>query len=84
MNKLIKFASPTCNPCKILENQIKDVDFGVPVEKVDISIDKDAVNKYNLRSLPTVIMFRGDLEVGRLVGIKTVQDIKDLVKLAFI
>lgn len=85
MAKLLKFYSPLCGPCKVLEKNLKDSN----IEYVDVNIFGDAcydglgttehlIEHYNIRSVPTLIKIdeTGE-ELGRHVGIMNVEQLKE-------
>lgn len=61
--KLIKLYADWCGPCKVLEKMLSDNE----VEHESISIDspegEDLTVKYNVRALPTLLVFddKGDM-----------------------
>ena len=68
--KTIKyFSAAWCGPCKAFKpvmNEIKGE--GYPVEFIDIDMLTDLAQKYNVRSVPTVVIEEGGVEVDRFVG----------------
>lgn len=83
--KILKFYSPLCGPCKVLEKNLKDS----KIEYVDINIFEDAchddlgttehlVEHYNIRAVPTLIKINetGE-ELNRHVGILSVEQLKE-------
>ena len=68
--KTMKYFSATwCGPCKAFKpvmNEIKNE--GYHVEFIDIDMLSDLANKYNVRSVPTVVIEEGGVEVDRFVG----------------
>lgn len=83
--KILKFYSPLCGPCKVLEKNLKDS----KIEYVNINIFEDAchddlgttehlVEHYNIRAVPTLIKINetGD-ELNRHVGILSVEQLKE-------
>lgn len=77
-DKLLKFYSDSCMPCKFLTNVLKEEQ--IEHEAINIADDNnmDIVRKYGIRSVPVLIKVDGnDNEVSRLTGfpgIKTVID----------
>lgn len=69
--KLLKFYASWCGPCKGLTmviNSVKD-QLPMPVEDIDIDTNMDAARKYNVRSVPTMVVVNDDgSEVKRVVG----------------
>tara|TARA_Y100000590_G_C15139103_1_gene795394 strand:+ start:29 stop:274 length:246 start_codon:yes stop_codon:yes gene_type:complete len=68
--KTIKyFSAAWCGPCKAFKpvmNEIKSE--GYPVEFIDIDMLTDLAQQYNVRSVPTVVIEEGGVEVDRFVG----------------
>lgn len=71
---VVDFWAEWCTPCKMLVpvmNDIADELKGkVKVGKLNVDASQQVAAKYNIRSIPTVIIFRNGLEVKRLVGVK--------------
>lgn len=71
---VVDFWAEWCTPCKMLVpvmNDIADELKGkVKVGKLNVDASHQVAAKYNIRSIPTVIIFRNGLEVKRLVGVK--------------
>jgi len=69
--KTAKYFSATwCGPCKAFKpimNEIKSE--GYYVEFIDIDNMSDLASKYNVRSVPTVVIEEGGVEVDRFVGV---------------
>lgn len=73
MKKLIDFYADWCMPCKALaptieslKEQYKNTD--VIIEKVNIDDNPDLAQKYNVRSIPTLVFVNEDSEVFRMTG----------------
>ena len=85
MAKLLKFYSPLCGPCKVMDKNLKDSG----VEYVNINIFEDAchddlgttehlVEHYGIRAIPTLIKINDTGEIiNKHVGILTVEQIKE-------
>jgi len=69
--KTMKYFSATwCGPCKAFKpvmNEIKNE--GHYVEFIDTDNMSDLASKYNIRSVPTVVIEEGGVEVDRFVGV---------------
>lgn len=85
MAKLLKFYSPLCGPCKVLDKNLKDSG----VDYINVNIFEDAcydnlgtteylVEHYNIRAVPTLIKINdiGE-ELARHVGIINTEQIKE-------
>ena len=70
---LVDFHAEWCGPCKILAPMLDELaaaDVGrILFTKVDTDQAQDVAARYAIRSVPTVVVFRGGQEVGRSVGI---------------
>ena len=88
MAKILKFYSPLCGPCKVLEKNLKDSG----VEYVDINIFEDEcieglgspdqlVEHYGIKSIPALVKINdaGDV-IDKKVGILSVEQIKEFAK----
>ena len=68
---LIDFFAPWCGPCKmflpVLEKTTEDR-TDVSVCKLNTDNAKDVCIKYNIQSIPTVILFNDGVEIARNVG----------------
>lgn len=69
LNRILKFYSPSCMPCKLLTNVLKEEQ--IEHESVDITDDtnRQLVLQYNIRTVPVLIKVDGiGNEKERLVG----------------
>ena len=71
--KTAKYFSATwCGPCqtfKPIMNEIKSE--GHYVEFIDVDENNELASKYGIRSVPTVVVEEGGVEVDRVVGMQT-------------
>ena len=51
----------------------------IKVAKVDIDVAKELATKYDVRSIPTVILFKDGEVAGRIIGVRTQQDYANAV-----
>ena len=49
------------------------------IEEVDIDNNVDMAQKYNIRSLPTMVIVNGETEVKRHTGNMTAEQVKEFV-----
>ena len=68
---LIDFYADWCGPCKALSpiiDEIANEATNVTVGKVNVDTERDLALKYNVRSIPTMVIFKGGKEIERMVG----------------
>lgn len=79
---LVKFFSETCMPCKILSPLFDELEVPENVKKLSI----DAINmidwsiEYGIRSVPTTILFKDNVELDRVTGVD-IEGIKNMLDL---
>lgn len=77
---LVDFWADWCMPCKmmapILNDLASDLPEGYFVAKLDVDKNQSTAQKFNVRSIPTLILFKDGKEVNRFVGVKN----KDFLK----
>jgi thioredoxin 1 len=68
--KTMKYFSATwCGPCKVFKPVMNEIaGEGYHVEFIDVDNLSDLASKYNVRSVPTVVIEEGGVEVDRIVG----------------
>lgn len=76
--RLLYFSAEWCGPCQTLGPIMDQVKKQLPVQKLNVDYtDPNALQTYNVRNVPTVILLENDTEVRRFTGIKTFNQIID-------
>lgn len=79
--KLLKFQASWCQPCKVLTSSMQGMDIPYPVETVDAQENEDILAKYNIRSVPALVLVNDDgSEVDRLVGASNKEQVIKFLK----
>jgi len=72
---LVDFWANWCAPCHMMAPVLNDVATELKgnshVGKVDIQQYQSLANKFKVRNIPTMILFKNGAEVNRFVGIKS-------------
>jgi len=69
---LVDFWAPWCGPCRmvapVLDQLAKDYQGRVKIGKVNVDESQATAEKYHIRSIPTLLLFKGGAVVDQLVG----------------
>ena len=79
---LADFNAQWCGPCKMLKpiiDSIADERKDIKVVSIDIDEEDELAEKYEVFSIPCVVVFKNGEEVRRSVGFKQKQEILNLI-----
>jgi thioredoxin-like negative regulator of GroEL len=68
--KIVKFYTPTCQPCKLLEPHLNAAARrGVEIERVDVSQENTKACEFRITSVPTLDFYHDDKLYTRMTGV---------------
>jgi thioredoxin 1 len=70
---LVDFTATWCGPCKalapIVDKLAEEYEGKIKVGKLDIDAQRSIAERYRIRSVPTVLVFRGGQKTGEQIGL---------------
>jgi len=80
---LVDFWAPTCGPCRILAPIIDQVadEFAGRAKICTLNTDQahDTVIEFDIRNIPTLILFQGGRQQKKWVGLTSKKDISEAI-----
>ncbi|HXJ98742.1 MAG TPA: thioredoxin [Gelidibacter sp.] len=81
---LVDFFAEWCGPCKMLAPVLKEVkdDLGDTISIIKIDVDKNQAlaTKYQVRGVPTMLLFKNGKQVWRQSGLLQKEEIINIIK----
>lgn len=78
MKQMLYFTGTWCQPCKIFRPIMESLRSEMSITFIDIDASPQTTTTWNVRSIPTVIVIKDGMEIGRAVGVKTKDEIRAL------
>jgi len=81
---LVDFFAEWCGPCKTMSPVLKEVKDAlgetVTILKINVDSNQELSNKYQVRGVPTFILFKNGNQVWRQSGVIAKDDLISLLK----
>jgi len=80
---LVDFYADWCGPCKTLAPILKDVKAelgdGVKIVKIDVDKNQELAGKYQVRGVPTMMLFKNGQQLWRQSGVLQKSEIVNII-----
>jgi thioredoxin 1 len=85
---LIDFFADWCGPCKMLApilKQVKDeMGDAVKIVKIDVDKNQSLASKYQVKGVPTMMLFKNGKQLWRQSGVLQKNDIVNIIKSKYV
>ena len=75
---LVDFWASWCGPCKMMGPIVEELSENYNVCKVNVDNEEELARKYNISSIPCLILFENGEEKTRSIGLKPKEELEKL------
>tara|TARA_E500000178_G_scaffold76260_2_gene74293 strand:- start:419 stop:736 length:318 start_codon:yes stop_codon:yes gene_type:complete len=80
---LTDFWAEWCGPCKQIAPRLEELSEkyseNLSVCKIDVDSNRELALEYNVRSIPSLILFKNGVQVDTLIGAVSFEELEDLI-----
>jgi thioredoxin 1 len=83
MKMILYFTAYWCNPCKQTKPIVEELNREQIMAKffiIDVDSDIEMAKDFEIRSVPTFVVMKDNLEIHRTTGAKTRQQLEELIR----
>ena len=80
---LIDFWAAWCGPCRMVSpivDELAEENPGIKVGKVNVDEQGELAARFNIMSIPTLIIFKGGEKINQLIGVKSKEELLALIE----
>jgi len=76
---LVDFYANWCSPCKMIRPTLEQLANDYNIMSIDIDENEELADKYNVSSIPCLVIFKDGKEIDRSIGLKSKEEIEKLL-----
>jgi thioredoxin 1 len=80
---IVDFWAEWCGPCKmiapVLEEMAEEYAGRVGIFKVDVDSSRETAQRFNIRSIPTLLFFKDGQVVETIIGVRSKKELTETV-----
>lgn len=81
MRHVFYFTADWCGPCKRVKPIVEDMnrDGSIKFQLIDADANIELVTKYEIKSIPTFILLEDNVEIARMSGAQTREQLENFI-----